>query len=568
MTSRVLIRRHSRCRVAGRKVDLHRDGLASGEVEALAAAEGEVAATPLVGVRVVLLDEAAGASHQELREQGLPVGHVLGPLESGEARERRPCAVVLVPAGTLGVCRDRPLRPQAQVVMWVEEQRQLRGEVAEAFVVRRRGEQQHPRVVVTDVRPQRLVVPAALVAQVVRLIDDDEAVAPGVGEFAVHHRQRHHPAPHLVAVQVVLPHTHEVLGARHEGLEAVLLLQEPRHGGAHECLAEADHVADHRSALAHDDPGRDLHRGRLERQQFGLHRGGQPELHQPLAGLLRQVVRHLEVDEVRVELGLRGPRSGDRLAERHVHRDAQRVVPASLEPRRQLGGGVAVDHVGAEFALLAQAGACEIRRADIADPRRGGVGAMAEIELGVKPVGRVQPHLHGALVDLTLQRPQGRLVGRRRDTHLQLGAEILDRGILQPVGGPVVHQLRHPTAGQATHLRAGVLGDANQNPRPRPLLALTARQTVHRGGDQTPAPQVEVADRGVQAVRRLECPQQLVAESLADVVQNLRHGTYSLLPKIIRSRRLPAASKASSIPQALANNQSARSVMWRSFTML
>ena len=46
-------------------------------------------------------------------------------------------------------------------------------------------------------------------------------------------------------------------------------------------------------------------------------------------------------------------------------------------------------------------------------------------------------------------------------------------------------------------------------------------------------------------------------------------GHHSLLPKTIRSRRLPAASNAaSSRPHAFANSQSARSVRWRSFNML
>ena len=47
------------------------------------------------------------------------------------------------------------------------------------------------------------------------------------------------------------------------------------------------------------------------------------------------------------------------------------------------------------------------------------------------------------------------------------------------------------------------------------------------------------------------------------------HRSYSLFPKIIRSRRLPAASNASvSRPQAFASSQSALSVIWRSFNML
>ena len=111
------------------------------------------------------------------------------------------------------------------------------------------------------------------------------------------------------SIAVVLPHRDQVLGADDQRLQAVVVLEDARHGGRHQRLAQADHVADqHAAALVQVVRG-DLHGGRLEVEQPVAELARNAELGQAGARFLRQVVGHLEVDVVRRDQLLRAPSS-------------------------------------------------------------------------------------------------------------------------------------------------------------------------------------------------------------------------------------------------------------------
>lgn len=68
--------------------------------------------------------------------------------------------------------------------------------------------------------------------------------------------------------------------------------------------------------------------------------------------LLRKVVRHLHVDEVRRQHVLARPTLFDDLNEFFGDVQAPVVIPAAFEPTGQLLRGVMVEHVHIQFALL------------------------------------------------------------------------------------------------------------------------------------------------------------------------------------------------------------------------
>ena len=80
-------------------------------------------------------------------------------------------------------------------------------------------------------------------------------------------------------------------------------------GGGHESLSESHHVADeHAVALVQMVSG-NLDRSGLEVEQAVPEHLRDPELSEARAGLVREVVGHLEVDVVRRNQGLPAPSS-------------------------------------------------------------------------------------------------------------------------------------------------------------------------------------------------------------------------------------------------------------------
>ncbi len=107
---------------------------------------------------------------------------------------------------------------------------QLAGEIEIGFVVGCRREQHHHAVVDLQILADRPVGLALTVAQVVRFVDDDQAVArelireitddPAVRQDAMR--------PELETVGVVIPHLGQVLRTQDQSLQHVVI---PHHAG-------------------------------------------------------------------------------------------------------------------------------------------------------------------------------------------------------------------------------------------------------------------------------------------------------------------------------------------------
>jgi len=134
----------------------------------------------------------------------------------------------------------------------------------------------------------------------------------------------------------------------------------------------------------------------------------------------------------------------------------------------------------------------------------------------------MDPHLHIACFDLAKQRPECGLVALGGQADLQLVPVLRDRLTLQSGRSTVVGRVRPAHPSQPPHLLSRSLMDADQNPRLRPLRPL--RQRVHSLSQQLPAPQIEVPDRRIQPIRRVQRPQQLGLGTELDVVEDQRHG--------------------------------------------
>ena len=204
------------------------------------------------------------------------------------------------------------------------------------------------------------MVSASGIAQVVGLVHDHQPVPPHACQLSGDHRQREHLSVQPVFPQVLLPHGYQVLRTDDQRLPSLVLLQHSGDGGGHQGLSQTHHVADERTAPIQHDTGRDLDGRGLELEQLGGHRSGQPEPDQPLTGFLRQVVGHLQVDEVGIEQPVGGPRIVQHLDQFGVGRKREGIGPELLEPPGQLLGGGDVGHVHVQLALFPQPGAGQV----------------------------------------------------------------------------------------------------------------------------------------------------------------------------------------------------------------
>ncbi len=170
---------------------------------------------------------------------------------------------------------------------------------------------------------------------------------------------------------------------------AVIILEDPRERRGHERLAEADHIADDDAAALVEMVRGDLDGGLLELEKRVAEVAGNAELGQPGAGLLRQVIGHLDVDVVGRNRLRPRPTGVDDLDKFFGDVDAEAVVPAVLKPLGELVAGIVVEHVDVEFALLRQAGERQVAAAQVADGWVQRVGAEVQIQLGVEVMPQI-----------------------------------------------------------------------------------------------------------------------------------------------------------------------------------
>jgi hypothetical protein len=151
------------------------EGLPNREVGANAVGDSEeFTAVALVGLGVVLDNERAGAPDKEEAHDLSPVVGLLAFLECGEGGKRD----VRVFEAEIGLAyeAEHGLGSDAKVGLFGEEKSELIREIKVSFVVGRRGEENDLAVVSLQVVTDRLIDTALAVTEIMRLVDDDEAV--------------------------------------------------------------------------------------------------------------------------------------------------------------------------------------------------------------------------------------------------------------------------------------------------------------------------------------------------------------------------------------------------------
>ena len=105
------------------------------------------------------------------------------------------------------------------------------------------------------------------------------------------------------------------------------------------------------------------------------------------ACLLGEMVGDLNVYVVRVDKFLTRPAFVDDGGKLFGDVNTPAVVPALFEPVGELFAGVIVEDVDVQFALAGEAGLGEVAAAHVADDGIDGIGAVQQVELGMKRVG-------------------------------------------------------------------------------------------------------------------------------------------------------------------------------------
>ena len=247
---------------------------------------------------IAAFDGASGSAHHVAVHEPLPVlGEDASPERCEAVRSTVEAASDLLDA----VLGDGGVGSDTQRVLLSHEQGQLVGDISEVQVVGGSRQQHDFGVVVLDESLDLLVVLALAVAEIVRLVDDDSAVtAPQLRQPLGRHRQLDHLMAEVVGVAVSLPHGFEVLGAHDEHAAAVSVLAQPGDSHSDKGLAQSDHVSDHHPAEPVERSGRELRGNGLMLQQRRPQIGRQAIGDEPVAGLLREVVGHLQIHQIRL----------------------------------------------------------------------------------------------------------------------------------------------------------------------------------------------------------------------------------------------------------------------------
>ena len=240
----------------------------------------------------------------------------------------------------------------------------------------------------------------------------------------------------------------------------------------------------------------DLHRGRLELQQFVAKIRRNLELPQAGPRFLGEVVGHLHVDVVWRNRHFPRPAFLDDLRQFLGDVDAPAIRPTRIEPRCELGAGILIHNVHVQLALPREAGKREIAAADVTDQRRYRIIPKQQVQLGVQRVPAKELHDHLASAQLARQPAQASFVGSRRSTNGELLAKALRQFAFQPDYGLRVHAAvpaREPHGVPQSFVWPRL--HAHEQPAARAISARPPRYQVVNGA---PPAQVEVANAEVR----------------------------------------------------------------------
>ena len=189
-------------------------------------------------------------------------------------------------------------------------------------------------------------------------------------------------------VAIVFPHGDKVFRAKNEGFEKEVVRQNPRERSCHQCLPQADNIAEQHAAAFMDVVGRDLDGGGLKFKQLVSKVFGDAVLDDSFTRLLGKVVRHLDVDMVRRNGLLACPALLDDFRDFLGNIETPFVVPAFVKPFGEFLAGVVVHHIDVEFALFGESGERQVAAAEKGDGWVDRVGTMAKVELRVQGVAQ------------------------------------------------------------------------------------------------------------------------------------------------------------------------------------
>ena len=164
-----------------------------------------------------------------------------------------------------------------------------------------------------------------------------------------------------ILLRVVIPHPFKIFRTDDERLERMRrLLKDAGERRSHQRLAETDHITEYDAAAPFEVACGDAHRSRLKFQQHPAHVGRNTERCDALARFLGEVIRHLDVNVIWRYQRRTGPAFLNDLNQLFGDVDTPAVVPAALEPGRQLHSSIFLDHIHVQLTLIAEAGAGQI----------------------------------------------------------------------------------------------------------------------------------------------------------------------------------------------------------------
>ena len=262
--------------------------------------------------------------------------------------------------------------------------------------------------------------------------------------------------------------------------------------GGHQSLAETDDVTENDTAAFFQMPGRNANGSGLKFQQGAAHIRRDGELGQSGTGFFRQVIGHLDVNLIGRRTFRPRPTFVNHLDEFLGDVHAPMVFPAIFKPACEFFGGVVVEDIHVEFALMRQTRKREIARTE--KPRDGivGVGAEAEIKFGVERVTEEKFHDNFACFQLRREATKAGFIGVCWRAKGELGAKFFRKTPLQTDDGLLTDLilLRQETVSKTQF----VLGEPLHSDEKATLRTITARPFLNEAINRLPAAQIEVAD--------------------------------------------------------------------------
>ena len=239
-------------------------------------------------------------------------------------------------------------------------------------------------------------------------------------------------------------------------------------------------------------PGGNTHGCRLELQKNAAHIHRNGKFRKAGASLLRQVIRHFHVNLIGGRtLGTR-PTFIDDLNEFLRNIDAPPVIPTILEPLGELGGGIVIEDIHVQFALVGEAGQREIAGAEKSRYRIIRVGAETKVEFGVERVAKEELDDNFPCFELSREPPKSCFVCVVGCTDGELCAKLLCETTLE-ANDCLLADLIFSRQESVCETQF-ILSKALHSDEEATLGTFSARPFLDESINRFPSAQIEVAD--------------------------------------------------------------------------